>query len=59
MFEKCCQKPKQLKSNPQECAQEQITKCHGDDKGHPCACDGTDREPSGSKGTDSSCCNKR
>jgi len=32
----CCQKPKELKVKPQECTPEQIKKCHGDGKGHPC-----------------------
>jgi hypothetical protein len=33
---KCCQKPEQLKGKPQDCSPEQITKCHGDAKAHPC-----------------------
>ncbi|ABA90075.1 hypothetical protein Pcar_2840 [Syntrophotalea carbinolica DSM 2380] len=32
----CCQKPEELKSEPGKCTPEQIKKCHGDDKGHPC-----------------------
>jgi len=31
-----CQKPENLKGKPKECSPEQIKKCHGDDKGHPC-----------------------
>ena len=32
-----CQKPENLKgSKPEKCSPEQIRKCHGDDKGHPC-----------------------
>ena len=31
-----CQKPAQLKHKPEECSPEQIKKCHGDVKGHPC-----------------------
>lgn len=33
----CCQKPDQLKKKPQDCTPEQIKKCHGDVKKHPCA----------------------
>lgn|GEM_PF-464894 len=32
----CCQKPKELKGKPEDCSPEQIRKCHGDVKGHPC-----------------------
>jgi len=32
----CCQQPDQLKGTPQECTPEQIRKCHGDSKTHPC-----------------------
>lgn len=32
----CCQKPDQLKGKPEECSPEQIRKCHGDVKEHPC-----------------------
>ncbi len=31
-----CQKPENLKEKPEECSPEQILKCHGDIKGHPC-----------------------
>jgi hypothetical protein len=31
-----CQKPENLKGKPGECTPEQIRKCHGDDKEHPC-----------------------
>ncbi len=31
-----CQKPEDLKDTPAECTPEQISKCHGDDGGHPC-----------------------
>jgi len=31
-----CQKPKELVGKPAECSPEQIRKCHGDGKGHPC-----------------------
>lgn len=34
---KCCQKPEQLKGTPQECSPEQVQKCHGTEKDHPCA----------------------
>jgi len=34
---KCaCQKPENLKTKPEECSAEQIRKCHGDVKEHPC-----------------------
>ena len=31
-----CQRPEELKGKPSQCSAEQIKKCHGDDKGHPC-----------------------
>ena len=33
----CCQKPEQLKGEPQDCSPEQIKECHGPSKKHPCA----------------------
>ncbi len=33
---KGCQEPKELKGRPQDCSAEQIRKCHGDAKKHPC-----------------------
>ena len=33
---KGCQKPEELTGKPEECAPEQIKKCHGDVKEHPC-----------------------
>jgi len=33
---KGCQKPDQLKEKPEKCTPEQIKKCHGDEKKHPC-----------------------
>ena len=33
---KCCQKPDELKGKPDDCSQEQIKKCHGNIKKHPC-----------------------
>jgi hypothetical protein len=33
---RCCQKPEQLKGKPQDCSLEQIKKCHGASKDHPC-----------------------
>jgi len=33
---KGCQKPENLKGKPEECSPEQIKKCHGDVKHHPC-----------------------
>jgi hypothetical protein len=32
-----CEKPENLKTTPEECTPEQIKKCHGEAKGHPCA----------------------
>jgi hypothetical protein len=37
--EPCCRKPKELKGKPQECSPEQVRKCHGDAKKHPCVPD--------------------
>jgi hypothetical protein len=34
--EEKCRKPDQLKGRPEECSPEQIRKCHGDVKEHPC-----------------------
>ncbi len=31
-----CQKPENLKGKPGECSAEQIKKCHGNVKKHPC-----------------------
>lgn len=31
-----CQKPEELIDKPEKCSPEQIKKCHGDGKGHPC-----------------------
>jgi len=31
-----CEKPENLKGDPKECSPEQIEKCHGDVKEHPC-----------------------
>lgn len=36
MCQSCCQQPVQLKGKPEECSPEQIKKCHGDEKDHPC-----------------------
>jgi hypothetical protein len=37
--EKKCEKPENLKTKPEECTPEQIKKCHGEAKGHPCVDD--------------------
>lgn len=34
--DKCCQKPDQLKSKPEDCTPEQIEKCHGSEEKHTC-----------------------
>ena len=31
-----CQKPEELVGKPEDCSAEQIKKCHGDVKDHPC-----------------------
>ena len=36
MCKDCCQQPENLKGKPEECSPEQIRKCHGDTKNHPC-----------------------
>lgn len=36
MCENCCQQPNKLKDKPENCTPEQIRKCHGDTKEHPC-----------------------
>jgi len=33
-----CSKPERLKGRPEDCSPEQIEKCHGSDRAHPC-CD--------------------
>ena len=33
---KGCKKPRKLKGKPEECSPEQIRKCHGGRKQHPC-----------------------
>ncbi|MFW6169986.1 MAG: hypothetical protein ACODAD_05810 [Planctomycetota bacterium] len=39
---KCCEKPEELKGKPEECTPEQIRKCHGDAREHPCESDADD-----------------
>jgi len=34
--EKGCQRPEELIGKPEECSPEQIKKCHGEAKEHPC-----------------------
>ncbi len=34
--EKGCQKPQDLVGKPEECSPQQVKKCHGDVKEHPC-----------------------
>jgi len=36
MCKGCCEHPEKLKGTPEECSEEQINKCHGDTKDHPC-----------------------
>jgi hypothetical protein len=32
-----CLKPENLKGEPKDCSPQQVRKCHGDVKKHPCA----------------------
>jgi len=32
-----CERPEELKGKPGECSPEQVRKCHGEAKTHPCA----------------------
>ena len=32
-----CEKPEALKGKPEKCSLEQVRKCHGDAKKHPCS----------------------
>jgi hypothetical protein len=32
-----CLKPENLKGKPEDCSPQQVRKCHGDVKKHPCA----------------------
>ena len=34
----CCEKPENLTGKPEECSEEQIRECHGDDSEHSCCC---------------------
>ncbi len=34
---KCCEKPEEQKEKPEDCSSEQIKKCDGDVKEHPCS----------------------
>jgi len=36
--ERGCRKPEELKGKPEDCSPDQIRKCHGDAKEHPCLC---------------------
>jgi len=36
MCKASCQCPEKLKDKPENCSPEQIKKCHGDIKDHPC-----------------------
>jgi hypothetical protein len=35
-----CERPKNLKGKPEECPPEQVKKCHGNVRKHPCATGG-------------------
>jgi hypothetical protein len=45
----CCQKPEQLKGKPKDCTPEQIKKCHGNIKAHPCLLQNDSRRQKGRK----------
>lgn len=45
MCNSCCEKPVMLKDKPEKCTLEQIKKCHGDAKDHPCTAEKKDPEP--------------
>lgn len=32
-----CERPEELKGNPEDCSREQVGKCHGDAETHSCA----------------------
>jgi len=38
-LKRTCQKPENLKDKPEKCSREQIEKCHGNVKEHPCISD--------------------
>jgi len=42
-----CERPKDLKGKPEECLPEQVKKCHGNVKKHPCAAGGRSPKPTG------------
>ncbi len=39
-----CQQPEKLKGKPEECTLEQIKECHGDEKGHTCCGDESEKK---------------
>ena len=41
---RCCEKPENLKSKPENCSLEQVRKCHGDVKEHPCVPNGNRKQ---------------
>ena len=42
---KCgCQNPPECKGSPKDCSPEQIKKCHGEEKGHPCVEEGKQKK---------------
>jgi len=49
---KTCQKPEHLKARPEDCSPEQIRKCHGDTKTHPCVSTKETHRPKGGKAGD-------
>ncbi len=40
----CCQKPENLKGTPEECSEEQIRECHGEEQEHSCCQSGEHKE---------------
>jgi len=45
-----CENPEELKGKPEECSPEQVRKCHGDVKEHPCLQGGKEEKRDGSSG---------
>ena len=40
---RCCQRPKELKDDINNCSKEQLKKCHGNTETHPCTKDKEER----------------
>ena len=42
-----CRRPKDLKGKPEDCTPEQVKKCHGDVREHPCVAENKSGRPKG------------